>query len=747
MHKTRLLLSVIIIFIMVYTAYAQRVPFITAIEIQGLKRIEEGAIRAKISQSIGGPVSQEQTNEDIKSIFRMGYFDDVRVEIEAFEGGAKLIYIVKEKPVIVTVAFEGNEEVDDEKLSEKITIAPGSIADTVLIQDNATRIKYHYEEEGYWLSNIVPVINTISEDEVSLTFQIDEGKKIRIKDIIIEGNNAISSRKIKKVMDTKEWWIFSFISSSGYHKSAQLENDMQKIKNLYFDHGYIKAIVAEPDLSVDKEENKMTIKVRVAEGEQFSVASIAVQGNTVFDNDTIKSRIALLPGDIFSKASLEKDMASISEIYSENGYALVSVVPDLVTDDDVRSTAVTLIINEGDRFNIGRIEISGNTKTRDKVIRREVRINEGETYNGKKITRSYDRINNLNFFESVQMVPKPRSEEKIVDLEVKVKERQTGFLSVGGGYSSLDGFVGTVEITQGNLFGKGQYLKLKGELGGESNFYELSFKDPWIFDRPISFSTGIYRSEREYIEYDKEAKGGYIGFGRNFGEYWRGNVSYRYERATIENVDDDASIIIKDQEGTNTVSSITPSLVRDSRNNFIDPTAGSRNSIVVTYAGLGGSLSFIKGTIDSGWYFPIGRFTFMVRGRFGYARGISDDELPLYERFYVGGIYTVRGLEWGDAGPKDPLTGDEIGGTEQLIFNTEFIFPIVSDLKLKGVIFFDAGNAYDEFEDFGELRYTAGVGVRWISPMGPIRLEWGYNIDKEPDEDSSRLEIAFGSFF
>lgn len=747
MYRTYLLLCVMALLTMVEAVHAQKIPSITAIEIQGLKRIEEGAIRAKISQSVGKPVSQERTNEDIKSIFRMGYFDDVRVEIEAFEGGAKLIYIVKEKPVIVTIAFAGNEEVDDETLSEKITMTPGSIADTVLIQDNATRIKYYYEEEGYWLSNIVPVINAISEDEVSLTFQIDEGKKVRIKDIIIEGNNAISSRKIKKAMDTKEWWIFAFITSSGYHKSAQLENDLQKIKDLYFDHGYIKAIVGEPELSVDKERNKMTITIRIAEGEQFTVASVAVEGNTVFDSETITQRITLLTGDVFSKASLEKNMATISRLYSENGYALITVVPNLVPDDDTRSTAVTLMINEGDRYDIGRIEISGNTKTRDKVIRREVRINEGETFNSKKIKRSYERINNLNFFDSVQMIPKPRSEEKVIDLEVKVKERPTGFLSVGGGYSTVDKFIGTADITQGNLFGRGQYLKLKGELGGSSNLYEISFKDPWFLDRPINFSVGIYRSDREYIEYDKKATGGYIGFGKSFGEYWRSNISYRYERATIENIDDDASIIIKDQEGTNTVSSITPSLVRDSRNSFLDPTAGSRNEMAVTYAGIGGSVSFIKGTIDSGWYFPLGSTAFMLRGRFGYARGISGDELPLYERFYVGGIYTVRGLEWGDAGPTDPLTGDAIGGTEQLIFNTEFIFPILPDMNVKGVIFFDAGNAYDEFEDFGELRYTAGAGFRWISPMGPIRIEWGYNLDKEPDEDSSRFEFAFGSFF
>ena len=741
------LLVIFLFFAACSSLYAQELPVVNSIEITGLKRIEEGAVKTKLSQKIGEPISQEKTSEDIKTIFKMGYFDDVKAEIEPFEGGVKLFYIIKEKPSIVRVEFQGNKELDDAKLKEKLTITPGSIADTVLIQDNATIIGKLYEEEGYWLANIVPIVKKISDDEVSLTYQIDEGTKVKIKDILFDGNKNISSKKIKKVMETKEWWLFSFVTSSGYYRKDQLTNDVEKMKNLYFDNGYIKALIAEPEITVDKQKKGMSIKIAISEGDQYRLSSINVAGNKAFDNETIQKRIKLVPNVVFRKSLLEKDMSSISDLYSESGYALVSVIPDLVPDDTNKTVAVTLNIGEGDKYRLGRIEISGNTKTRDKVIRREIRLAEGETFDSLKLRRSYERINNLGFFDTVEMNPKPKYEEKAIDLDIKVKERPTGFLSIGGGYSSVDKFIGTVDLTQGNLFGRGQYIKVKAELGGKSSLYDLSFRDPYFLDTPYALSTGIYKSNREYIEYDKNAIGFYLGLGKSLSEYWRADVSYNFERATIENIDETASAIIREQEGTNTTSSITPSFVRDSRDNYLDPSRGSRNSATLTLAGLGGNNGFIKGVLDSAWYFPLGETTFMVRGRFGYAKGIFNKKLPLYERFYVGGLYTVRGLGFGDAGPRDPDTGDAIGGTEELIFNTEYIFPIFPEMKLKGALFFDAGNSYEDFNKFGTLRYTTGLGIRWLSPMGPIRLEWGYNIDRKEDESASKFEFAFGTFF
>jgi outer membrane protein insertion porin family len=740
----------LLVFLLLITSgvvLAQELPLVNKIEIQGLKRIEEGAIRAKISQKTGEPVSQEKVNEDIKSIFRMGYFDDVKVEMEPFEGGVKLTYVVKEKPTILKVNFQGNKEIEDSKLKEKISITPGSIADTVLIQDNALKLKNFYEEEGYWLANVVPIINRYSANDVSLTYQIDEGPKIKIRKIIIEGNHHISSSKIKKAMETKEWWLFSFLTSSGYFKKAQMDADVEKIKNLYFNNGFIKVAVAEPEISVDREKKAMTITINISEGDQYRVASVDFTGNKKYDDATIRKLITIKQGSLFDKSELEKDIQAISGLYTDNGYALVSVAPDLVPDENNRTVRIALTISEGEKYRIGRIEISGNTKTRDKVIRREIRFDEGDVFSSSRLKRSYERINNLNYFDTVDIVPKPKYEEKVVDLDVRVKERPTGFLSIGGGYSSVDKFIATVDLTQGNLFGRGQYLKLKGELGGTSSLYEISFREPWFLDKPISLSTGIYKSTREFIEYNKEAFGFYVGLGTNLSEYWRTDVSYNFERAKISDITVGASPIILDQEGTKTTSSITPTITRDSRDNYLDPSRGSRNSLSVTFAGLGGDNAFIKGAVDSGWYFPLGRTTFMVRGRFGYAKGLFDKTLPLYERFYVGGIYTVRGLGFGEAGPKDPATGDPIGGTTQLIFNTEYIFPIVSAMRLKGVAFFDAGNSYQDFDNFGYLRYTTGAGIRWISPMGPIRIEWGYNLDKKPGESSSKFEFAFGSFF
>ena len=746
-YKRVLLLFFLIFSFIPWSVYSQELPIVNSVEIKGLKRIEESAVKSKITQRVGDPISQEKVNEDIKSIFKMGYFEDTRAEIEPFEGGIKLIYVLKEKPTIARIEFQGNKELDDAKLREKLTITTGSIADAVLIQDNANRLRAFYEEEGYWLSSIVPVTKRISPDEVGLTYQIEEGSKVKIKKINIEGNKAIPAKLIKKSMDTKEWGILSFITSSGHYRKDMMDVDIEKIRDIYFNRGFIKVAIGEPEIKLTSDKKGMIITIPVSESVQFKISSVEFSGNKVFGDDEIKKRITLIPDTPFSKANLRRDILSISELYSENGYAIATITPDLIPDETARLVKVSLKIDEGDKYRIGKIEISGNTKTRDKVIRREVRLDEGDVFNSKLLKRSYERINNLNFFDNVDIIPKPRSEEKLVDLDVKVKERPTGFLSVGGGYSSVDKLMGIVDLTQGNLFGRGQLLKVRGEFGGRTTYYELSFKDPWFMNKPIFFSSTLYKLVREYIEFDKKAAGFGLSFGKDLSEYVRGDIAYNLEEATIYNVSENASKIIKEQEGTFSTSSLTPAIVRDSRDNYLDPSRGSRNSIYLTYAGLGGRNKYIKGELDSGWFFPIKNTTFMLRGRFGYAAGIWGENLPLYERFYVGGIYTIRGLDWGDAGPKDEETGDPIGGTSELIFNIEYIFPIVTEMKLKGVVFLDIGNSYESFDNFGKFRYTTGAGIRWISPMGPIRVEWGYNLNRKSGEKASRLEFTFGSFF
>ena len=729
------------------SAWAQeQLPIVNAIEVKGLKRIEEGAVKSKITQKVGESISNEKVSEDIKNIFKMGYFDDVKTEIEPLEGGVKLIYVVKEKPTIIRVEFQGNNEIKDDTLKEKTSITVGSIADTTLIQDNANKLQLHYEEEGYWLAKIVPVVNKIGENEVYLTYQIDEGPKVKIRQITIVGNNAISARKIRGVMKTATWKIYSFITSSGYYKKETMTADIETIKDLYFNNGYIKVVVSDPEVKLAPDRRGMTITIHVSEGDQYKVSSVGIAGNKAFSEPELRKLISMSPGKIFSKEVLRKDISAMTDLYTRHGYALTSVYPDVVPDESTKQLKLTYKVEEGDIYHVGRIEISGNTKTKDKVIRREVRLDEGDLFNSALLKRSYERINNLNFFETVDIAPKPRPEEKLLDIDIKVKERATGALSVGGGYSSVDKLVGMVEITQGNLFGTGQFVRARAELGGKMSYYEISYKDPWFMDKPIAFNVDVYRSNRNFINYTRRATGIGVGFGKELGEYWGGNIAYNIEQATIYSVAADASSIITDQLGTKLTSSITPSITRDSRDNFIDPSRGSRNSVYVTFAGLGGDNAFVKGLVDSAWFFPIGSTTISLRGRFGYATGIFNKQLPLYERFYVGGIYTLRGFGFGEAGPKDDR-GEFIGGTKELIFNNEYIFPIFSELKLKGVVFFDAGNSYDTTEPIGTLRYSTGTGVRWISPLGPIRIEWGYNIQRKPGESASKVEFTFGSFF
>lgn len=746
MKKTILLFVFVFILLGVYHAYAQELPTVKSIEIKGLKRIEEAAVKSKITQKNEVPLSNEKTTSDIKNIYKMGYFDDVKVELKSFEGGIKLIYVVKEKPTIIKIDFQGNEEIDDSKLKDKIKLMPNSIADTALIQDNAEYLRAYYEEEGYWLAKIVPVINKINEDEVTLTYQIEEGVKIKIRKIVVEGAKGVSAGDVKSAIKTSEWWIFSFITSSGYYRKAEMRDDTERIKELYLNKGYLNIAVAEPKIDLIEEKTGIKITIKVSEGDQYKISSLDVNGNKVFTKEEIIAKVETTPQKVFNMSILRKDVATLTEMYTEKGYAVANVFPDIITDDVSKEAKIDFKINEGDIYKIGRIEITGNTKTLDKVIRREVRLNEGERYNSALLKRTNERINNLNFFETVELNPKPNTEEKLVDVDLKVKEKPTGALSVGGGYSSIDKIVGMAEITQRNLFGRGQFVRLKGEWGSRSSFYELSFREPWLFDMPVSFGAGIYSTKREYFGYTQKAKGFDISFGKTLSEYWESEIMYNFEKSLVFDVDTNASSMIKEQEGSHTTSKITPAIVRDSRDNFLNPHKGSRNSLYVTYAGLGGDTKFIKTNIDSMWFFPVYSTTFALRGRYGAGAGVDGKPLPIYERFYVGGIYTIRGIGYGQGGPKDDKD-NMIGGEQQLIFNAEYIFPLISEMKLNGLVFFDTGRAFDNSKQLSDLKYTSGLGIRWISPIGPIRFEWGYNLKKKEGESTSKFEFAFGTFF
>ncbi|MBF0565540.1 MAG: outer membrane protein assembly factor BamA [Nitrospirae bacterium] len=735
-------------------------PLVKSIEIKGIKRIEEGAVKSKLTQKVNQPLSKNKIEEDIKIIYQMGYFDDVKVETTFYEGGLKLIYYVTEKPTIVKIGFDGNKNLKEDKLKEKATIIRGSIADTALIQDNVQKLKAYYDAEGYYMSQIYPILRYYPNNEANLIFEIKEGPKIKIRKLEIRGNNRITTRKIKKSIETTKWWWLSFLTDSGYVKQDVLEEDVKRIQDLYLDNGYINVKVSKPQVIVNKELNGITVVFEVEEGDQYRIAKVGIEGYHAFPDDVIKKLITIKDGEIFSKRHLSRDLNAISDFYTEKGYATANVTPEVVPNEKDKTASVFLKVEEGHTYHVGRIEFAGNTKTKDKVIRREIPIDEGDLYNSKKLKRSYQNITNLDIFETVDLSPKPKPDTDTVDLDVKVKEKSTSFVSFGGGYSSVDHIIGMVQLTSKNLFGTGQYAKISTEIGGKSSLYELTYTEPWFLDKPISLSGSIYKMDRVFIEYSRRAAGVSIGANKRFAEYWNLGATYRFEAVNVFDVKDDAPEIVKAQDGKATTSSITPSITRDTRDNYVDPSSGSRNSLYATYAGIGGTNQFVKSGIDSLWFWPfIGPTTLSLRGRYAYASGLYGRNLPVYERFYVGGISTIRGLGFGEAGPSQTVNTFSVypptvfnantfmGGTTEAIGNVEIIYPIFPEIKLKGVVFFDTGGSYSNGFTLSDTKYTTGTGIRWISPFGPIRLEYGYNLDRKPGESQGRIEFSFGSFF
>jgi outer membrane protein insertion porin family len=444
---------------------------------------------------------------------------------------------------------------------------------------------------------------------------------------------------------------------------------------------------------------------------------------------------------------------SLSEIYSNEGYAFVDVSPDIKEDDKEHKVDITYRIVKGKKVRFRRISITGNDRTRDKVIRRELNVIEGGYFSGNKLKRSTQNLYRLGFFEEVEVNTKKGSSDEEMILDIHVKERPTGMFSFGIGYSSVEHMIGTIQISQNNLFGRGQSLSGKASLSDKAARYTLSFIEPWLFDKPLSAGIDLYNWEYEYDEYTKDSNGGKLKLGFPLGlDLTRGSAIYTYDDAEIRDVLETASQAIKDMIGRSVTSSLTLGVSRDSRDRRFNARKGSVNSLSVEYAGgfLGGDNYFTKYRARSAWFFPFFlNSAFSIQGKWGYIDQRPGGELPVYEKFTLGGMNTVRGFKYGDISPVDPATGDRIGGEKMMVYNVEFRFPLQKEQGVMGILFFDAGNVFTKDEDytFSGIRSGTGVGIRWYSPVGPLRLEWGKNLNPKPGETESVWEFTIGTPF
>lgn len=745
---------------------------IKLIEIQGNSHIDRMTILSNLTLNEGDVFSPERIQADVKNLYRMGFFEQVDVASEGFEGGIALFFKVREKPFLTDVIFEGNDNIEKDRLQETVQIKTNAFLDRESIKHYVKQLEDVYEAEAYYNATVIPVIQRLSDNKAVLTFLIEEGDQVYIRDIEITGNAVFKSKKIRKQMETDTYfWLTSWITESGRYKKEQLSFDRERIRDLYLNNGYFNIEVGEPEATLSENKEWFDITLSVTEGEQFTMGVIDYQGAALFDVDKLSALTGSKTGAIFDRSQMRKDIAAITDHYGEKGYIYTNVVPDLRPNPGNRTVDVTFHVIEGEPVKVREILISGNNKTRDKVIRREIRVNEQELVDTKALRRSFQRLNNLNYFETINLVPRQVA-PGWVDLDVEVEEKPTGTFSVGGGYSSVDKFIATFDVTMGNFLGKGQLLKFKVETGGRRDTYTLTFREPYLFDKNLSGTTNLFNQTRDFGVYEEQRTGGDLILGKAFGEYVRGSISYTLETLEITDLDmvldTNGSVVVDtrvptrviEQEalGNTLTSALGFSLSRDTRDFFFDPKEGGRNSISFEYAGtvLGGDNDYYKIIADSSRFFPLWwEHVFSLHGRFGFAEGIGEKALPVGERFYVGGINTVRGFEFGEAGPLsiDPLNpnvrGEIEGGNKQLFFNVEYLIPIVKEAKVKLLFFYDYGAAFAEGQQIrrSEMRESAGIGLRWISPVGPLRLEQGYNIDKRPGEKKKIIEFSIGSLF
>jgi outer membrane protein insertion porin family len=699
-----------------------------------------------VTTKIGDPLAPAGLRDDVRSIFGLGFFDDVQVRTEEFEGGIRVIFVVVERPLLREVSFEGNAEVKTEDLREQATIRVGVLYNPVEVQKAEEAIRQKYEDEGFFGAQIVPRTERTPEGDLRVVFRIEEGPKLHIDRIVIEGNQALTASQIKAAMETKErvYWIFPFSTV----QRRVFEDDAERILQLYGDHGYIQARVESTEIVPDLARKKVTLRVRVVEGPQFRTGTITITGNEMLSTEEVRKHLKLVEGGIYNRGAVRAAVRSLGDRYSELGRARAQIDPRAVNDLVNLRADVTLSIVEGGPVYVERINITGNTKSSEKILRRELRVAEGELFTFQKLVRSRQRLFNLQYFDEVTVDTEQGSSPDKIVVNINVKERATGVFSIGAGYSSLDSLFATLDITQRNLFGRGQELFLRFRIGAESRLGLVGFTEPYLFDIPLKAGFDVYDRQREYDDFTEERLGGDVRASYPLTEFVSLSGVYRLEDVDITDVAETASEDLKQEEGTKLNSVIEFTLARDSRDNFFEPTQGSRNALEFSFAGLGGDTQYYKFVAETAWFFPLPVFNLVwaVRGLYGMAEGWGGQEVPIFERFFLGGANTLRGQGTREVAPRD-ARGELIGGDKELLFSTELLIPIFP--RFRFALFFDAGNSYGFGTDFDptNLRLGAGAGIRFFSPLGPLRLDLGYNIDKEPGEKEYQVHFTVGAPF
>ncbi len=722
---------------------------IVKVEIQGNKRIEDDAILRVIDIKPKDIVDLEKISSNIKNIYGLGFFEDVKAEKEKLDTGIKVIFRVVERPSVRVIMFKGNKKFEEKDLKEVVTTGTGSILNIFKIKKDASNINELYKSKNYHNCKVEIETKKLKNNQADVIFNIDEGQKLKVEEISFEGNKHYDDGDLRSKMGTDEKGIFSFITSSGDLDRAELQRDTIRIESFYKNKGFMDAKVSEPEIKYGKK--SILVHFEIDEGIRYKVNKVSFQGDLILPEKKLFKKIKIDDRKYYSMEVLRNDIYTLTDIYTERGYAKPDISPVIKRDKENHQADFIFVIKKGPPVYIGRITINGNTRTRDKVIRRELKAVESQLFSKKKIEKSLRNIQRLRYFENVEIIPSQGSDEGKMDLNIEVSEASTGNFTFGAGYSSQESAFGSIEVTEGNLFGRGQTIKAKSKISRESALYQVKFIEPWLFDMPLSCGIEVYHQENEYDYYDKDSEGGALDFSYRIIDDLRLGIKYSYEDFTISNVKVDQTTV---DPGRYLTTSVTPSIVFDSRDRVFTPRKGILSKLSVEYAddSLGGDICFTKSIAEAGFYIPLfWKVTWVIHGKAGYlddrTGGIPDID---YERFYLGGINSIRGFKNGDI-YASKINGEERGGEKLIQLNTEITFPVVEEHGVSAVFFYDQGDVFLKNQKFtlSDNYSSFGFGVRWASPMGPMRLEYGIvekgkNIE---DTGSGRIQFSIGAYF
>ena len=725
------------------------------IQIKGAQRIEHSTILSYINLQPGDQVDRAALDSALKRLFSTGLFADVALR----QNGGTLVIDVLENPIINEIAFEGNSQIEDGELFGEIQMRQRQVFTRTKVQSDVARLYQVYRRNGRFSVEIEPKVIKLDQNRVNLVFEITEGNVTKVESIRFVGNRKFDDSRLRSEISTKEDTWYRFLNSDDRYDPDRLAFDQELLRRFYLSQGYADFNLVSANAELSDERDRFFITFTVDEGSRYKVGQVSLNSALRnFDAEVLRGELSISEGEWYNADLVTESVDRLTDALGDLQYAFAEVRPDINRNRGDMTVDVVFNINESPRVFVERINVNGNLRTLDKVVRREFLLVEGDPFNKSKLARSEQRIRNLDFFETVNVSVEPGSAPDKTIINVDVTEKSTGEISIGAGFSTSDGPLADFRLSERNFMGKGQTIALNTVLAGERSQVDVSFTEPHFLNRDLLAGFDVFHVQRDFQDessFDQRRTGGAVRMGYPLSERWRQNFRYRFERNEITDVASDASRFIRDQAGERDTSALSQRLTYDSRDSRIFPTEPLLYWLDAEVAGLGGNAKYVSGKTGANYYIPIwDQVVFNILGEVGVIEGYGDEDVRINERFYLGGS-TLRGFEDGGVGPRDGTTDDSLGGNLFYRGSLETSFPLglPDELGILGHIFSDFGTLYEidetgsEILDESSIRVSAGVGLSWRSPFGPIRLDFAQPLVDEDFDEEEVFRFNFGTRF